>query len=248
MTLKSFINALSDDHYSLPMYQKIKEYILEKIGKGEWLANQKLPSENEISAELGISRMTVNRAFKELTEEGYLFREKGAGTFVAEPFQLIPFFELIPISQELAIEGNPFSSTILQLGKVSDPKLILEQYFSVENVESSDIFYSEIIYNNALSPIQYEKRYVLASFAPKYLKQTFDKDCALTYLQALSPILSQKHTLEAIIPNSLVQERLQLVQGEACFKVTEELLIREQIISYSEQFYAASRYKFHSKI
>ena len=117
MTLKSFINALSDEHHSLPMYQKIKEYILEKIGKGEWLVNQKLPSENEISAELGISRMTVNRAFKELKEEGYLFSEKGAGTFVAEPFQLIPFFELIPISQELAIEGNLFSSTILQLGK-----------------------------------------------------------------------------------------------------------------------------------
>ncbi len=248
MTLKSFIHTLSNEHHSLPMYQKIKEYILEKIAKGEWQANHKLPSENEISAELNISRMTVNRAFKELTEEGYLFREKGAGTFVAEPFQLLPFFELMPISQELAIEGNPFSSTILQLMKVTDPQSVLEQYFSVENGQSADIFHSEMIYYNGQSPIQYERRYVLASFAPEYLKQSFSDACSLTYLQSLSSILSQKHMLEAVIPDSFLQKSLQLESGEACFKVTERLSIREQIISYAEQFYAASRYKFHSSI
>lgn len=136
MTVKSFSNILSTHDHSLPMYQKIKEHILEKIAKGEWRANQKLPSENEISAELNISRMTVNRAFKELTEEGYLFREKGAGTFVAEPFQLIPFFELMPISKELAIEGNPFSSQVLRLEKAQDPQKICERYFESRDNES----------------------------------------------------------------------------------------------------------------
>lgn len=246
MTVKSFSNILSTHDHSLPMYQKIKEHILEKIAKGEWRANQKLPSENEISAELNISRMTVNRAFKELTEEGYLFREKGAGTFVAEPFQLIPFFELMPISKELAIEGNPFSSQVLRLEKAQDPQKICERYF--ESRDNESLFFSEILYKNEKTPLQYEKRYVLTTFAPHYLTHAFHKECSTVYLQTLSPILSQKHTLEAIIPDKPLSQLLEIPNTEACFKVVEILLIRGKVISYAEQFYPASRYKFHSKI
>ena len=245
MTIKSFTTILTSDNYSLPMYQKIKEHILEKIGKGDWKPNQKLPSENEIAAILNISRMTVNRAFKELTEEGYLFREKGAGTFVATPFQMVPFFELIPISQEIAAEGYRFSSKIIGTQKIDDINDIAE--FKAKNCKNS-VFYREIIYFNENSPVQYETRYVCESFAPLYLAESFQKDCTTAYLQKLSPTLSQKHTLEAVIPDEHIRHLLDIGNNEACFKVVERLQIQNKIVSYAVQYYPASRYKFHSKI
>lgn len=249
MTIDSFREVLTADNASLPMYQRIKEHILDKIARGAWSPNQKLPSENEISAILGVSRMTVNRAFKELSEEGYLFREKGAGTFVAEPFQLTPFFELMPISQEVAIEGDDFSTEILKMEAVSLSlqTQILQDYFNVDSGESA-LFYSEMIYFSNGAPIQYEKRYVLVSFAGQYLKKTFKSACSTTYLQTLSPTLSQKHTLEAIIPDEDLCNILRLDSPEACFKVTEKLLIQKEVVSWAEQYYPASRYRFHSKI
>lgn len=246
MTIKSFTNILTLSNDSSPMYQKIKEHILEKIAEGEWLPNQKLPSENEISAILNISRMTVNRAFKELTEEGYLFREKGAGTFVAMPFQLTPFFELMPISQEVALEGRKFSSQIIQLIALKKQEKLVD--LGIQNWVNEKILYSEILYFNESYPIQYEKRYVLASFAPNYLKESFMKDCSTTYLQTLSSILTQKHTLEAMIPDQNLSDILQMNPSEACFKVQERLQIRGNIVSYAEQYYPASRYRFHSKV
>ena len=267
MTVKSFLTILTNNHdsdYSAqPMYQKIKEHILEKIADREWLANQKLPSENEIAGELGISRMTVNRAFKELTEEGYLFREKGAGTFVAEPVPLIPFFELLPISEELAIEGNPYHCQILQLNSLqylqtlADEKSELishqleDQILQNEEIEQfliSPAWYSEVLYGNSQAPIQLEQRYVLESFAPKYLKQSFSKDCTMIYLQQLSPILTKKHILTAIIPDEKLQNFLKLGNGEACFKIMESLYLKHQLVSYAEQYYPASRYQFHSNV
>lgn len=246
MTLQSFIKISTSDGRSLPIYQQIKEYILEKIATGEWRPNYKIPSENEISEAINVSRMTVNRAFKELTEEGYLFREKGAGTFVAEPFQLMPFFELLPISQEIAIEGDQFSAEIIKMCEVLADKETLKTYFGIDIQEPC--FYSEICYFSNGQPIQYEQRYVLASFAPNYLKETFESFCSATYLQKLSPILSQRHILEAIIPDTDLRAILDMRVDEAGFKVTEKLKISHKIVSYSKQFYPASRYKFHSKI
>jgi GntR family transcriptional regulator len=46
---------------------------------------QAIPSERQLSADLGVSRLTVRAALDELVREGYLLRRRGAGTFVSEP-------------------------------------------------------------------------------------------------------------------------------------------------------------------
>ncbi len=68
---------------TVPMYVKIKEDIRLKVKQGIYKKDMRLPSENMLSAELGVSRMTVRRALDELTREGVLYRTRGSGTFVA---------------------------------------------------------------------------------------------------------------------------------------------------------------------
>ena len=66
----------------IPIYLQIKSYILDKIKSGEYLAGAKIPTERELSAELGVSRNTVSAAYKELLLEGVLEAQQGRGTFV----------------------------------------------------------------------------------------------------------------------------------------------------------------------
>lgn len=249
-SFQEFQHSLERDDRSLPLYQKIKEFILEKIAIREWLPHQKLPSENEISAILNVSRMTVNRAFKELTEEGYLFREKGSGTFVAEPFQLTPFFELFPISQEIAIEGNQYGVLILERKRLAYNEVPFASLFQLSKEEAAEFpfLYSEILYLSNGIPIQYEIRTLLAAFAPRYEEEHFTHHCSSAYLLNLVPALSQKHRLEAMIPSPELKKILSIGGEEACFKVIEKLQIQGKLRSYAEQFYPASRYQFHSKI
>lgn len=63
------------------LYEKIRDYLLEKIEGGK--PGEKLPSENELCKQFGVSRITVQRAIKDLLEEKIIFRRKGKGTFVA---------------------------------------------------------------------------------------------------------------------------------------------------------------------
>ncbi|TIP32090.1 MAG: GntR family transcriptional regulator, partial [Mesorhizobium sp.] len=71
------MSALPDT--ASPLYEKVKEYILTNIGTGKWSKDRKLPSENEFVAALGVSRMTVHRALRELTSAGFLIRLQGVG-------------------------------------------------------------------------------------------------------------------------------------------------------------------------
>ena len=57
---------------TLPIYQRIKNTIQSKIQKGEWPPGTKIPSENQLAADLNVSRMTINRPFSELSAEGVL--------------------------------------------------------------------------------------------------------------------------------------------------------------------------------
>ncbi|WP_215777568.1 MULTISPECIES: GntR family transcriptional regulator [unclassified Paludibacterium] len=68
----------------LPLYAQIKSVLIRRIGEGEWQANQALPSEWELAAQLDVSQGTVRKALGELVAQGILYRRQGRGTFVAD--------------------------------------------------------------------------------------------------------------------------------------------------------------------
>ena len=68
----------------VPIYLQVKAYILDKIKTGYYKTGDKLPTERQLSEDLGISRNTVSAAYKELLLEGALEARQGRGTFVRE--------------------------------------------------------------------------------------------------------------------------------------------------------------------
>lgn len=62
-----------------PFYEKVKQTISEKIATGVWRPHDRIPSEADLVAQFGFSRMTINRALRELTDEGLLVRLQGSG-------------------------------------------------------------------------------------------------------------------------------------------------------------------------
>ena len=67
-----------------PAYLQVKTFIQQHISSGEWRPGDPVPSEATLMQQFGISRMTVNRALRELTASGLVTRVQGSGTFVAE--------------------------------------------------------------------------------------------------------------------------------------------------------------------
>ena len=67
-----------------PMYLQIMEQIRARIAAGDWPAGQELPSIRTLAAALGVSVITIKRAYQELESEGVIVTRHGKGSFVAE--------------------------------------------------------------------------------------------------------------------------------------------------------------------
>ncbi len=69
----------------IPLYIQIRKSLHDDIVNQVLLPGQKLPSEDELAARFGVSRMTVRQGIADLIDEGLLYRRHGVGTFVAQP-------------------------------------------------------------------------------------------------------------------------------------------------------------------
>jgi DNA-binding GntR family transcriptional regulator len=67
------------------VYVLIANDIAGQIERGELVADQRLPSENELAQHYGAARMTVRRAVRELRERGLVTVVSGKGTYVVPP-------------------------------------------------------------------------------------------------------------------------------------------------------------------
>lgn len=66
-----------------PLYAQVKQRLMTRITEGTLSEGDFLPAEPELCEEMGVSRITLRRAVKELCDEGYLIRQQGRGTVVA---------------------------------------------------------------------------------------------------------------------------------------------------------------------
>lgn len=67
------------------LHEQAAEYIRTRIQNGTYPVGAQIPTENELTELLGISRPTLRLALERLTQEGLLMRVKGKGTFVRQP-------------------------------------------------------------------------------------------------------------------------------------------------------------------
>ena len=100
---------------AVPYYQQVKEEIKALIASGGLKPGDMLPTEFNLSRQLGISRLVVNRAFRELVSEGVLFRKQARGTFVATPVKrnYMVTGPLFSMTENLSMEALEPSNQIL---------------------------------------------------------------------------------------------------------------------------------------
>lgn len=65
------------------MYQQIMEQIKQRIAVGDWTAGQAIPSIRQLAVDIGVSVITVNRAYLDLERDGVIVMRQGKGCFVS---------------------------------------------------------------------------------------------------------------------------------------------------------------------
>lgn len=109
------MNITVDKASAVPYYHQIKEAVRCLISEGQLKPGDMLPSEFHLSEQLGISRLVVHRAFRELVTEGILIRRRAVGTFISPPAQrgYTVVGPLFSVSESLARDGLSPQNRIL---------------------------------------------------------------------------------------------------------------------------------------
>jgi len=67
-----------------PLYLAVQEDLFDRIYRGEFKSGDPIPTEEQLGAHYGVSRITVRRALDELSRRGVIVRQQGVGTFVKD--------------------------------------------------------------------------------------------------------------------------------------------------------------------
>lgn len=224
----------------MPLYARIKQTIGEKIYSGYWQPNDRIPSEAELVQQFGFSRMTINRALRELTAEGLLVRLQGVGTFVAEPKGQSALFKIHNIADEIQARHHRHHCVVIEL---IERKANLEQATVFNIRQGQPVFHSLIVHYDNGVPLQIEDRYVNAIAVPGYLAQDFSTMTPYAYLSMIAPLTEGEHIVEAVLANSSECQLLNIESHQPCLLIHRRTWSMDQTISSARLLFPGFRHR-----
>jgi GntR family histidine utilization transcriptional repressor len=223
-----------------PLYQKVKRHMIDSIMCGEWKIGERVSSENELVKEFGISRMTANRALRELAADGLLIRVAGVGTFVADRRSQSHPLQIRDIAEEIKGRGNAHSAKVI---KIFEIEANYEYAMRLCINFGSKIFYSLIVNYENSDPIQVEERYINPVAAPDYITQDFNKMTTYEYMMSATPLDKVEHIVEAITPPGDVAHYLQIGPTDPCLLIRRRTWTGSRVAGAANLYHAGVRYK-----
>jgi GntR family transcriptional regulator, histidine utilization repressor len=224
-----------------PAFQRIKTFVLEKIESGAWAEGTAIPAEEALAKTFSVSRMTVNRALRELSDEQVLRRVQGSGTFVAPRKVQAMLLEIHNIADEVAARGHVHRSELQKLERCKADEALATE-FAVPLLYG--LFHSVVVHFENDLPIQVEDRYVNPALAPDYLSYDLQGHTANEYLTRVAPLQAVRFTLEATMPTVGISALLAMPSGEPCLVLKRQTTSQGQVASYATLWHPASRYQF----
>lgn len=197
----------------IPYHYQLRELLRDEITSGRWEVGERLPSEREICETFQLSRTTVREALDALVNEGLLRREKGRGTFVAEP-KIMEHWLGVPDSFTDAMEqqGYHVETKVLNIGvitaqykvrqelrlKSNEPVIVLDRLRSIIN-----------------EPILVVTSYLPERLCPELVHEDFTKNSLYQLLREKYHlnIARAKRCMEAVAANELEANLLHIKVG-----------------------------------
>ncbi len=225
----------------LPAYEQVKAWVRRHIVGGEWKPGDPVPSEAALSQRFGVSRMTVNRALRELAAEGLVTRVQGSGTRVAELHRISSRLTIRDIHEEVAERGHEHTTRVLHAGK-EKARPELAQSLGLRNGVVA--FHTILVHYESGVPIQYEDRYVNPAAAPHYLETDFTRTSPTLHLLQHAPLTEASYSIEACLPTAGEARELRIRRNEPCLVMMRRTVSGGNVASVARLVYPGTRYSF----
>ena len=229
---------------TLALYEQVKEFITRKIQDGSWPAGHRLPSEHDLVTQFGISRMTANRALRDLVEQGRIVRQAGVGSFVAENKPQSTLLQIANIASEIRTRGHSYGYTLLNAERIA-ASTDVAAWLGLRAGES--VFHSLCLHLENGVPVQLEDRFVNPSAVPDFLAQDLSGTPPSEYLVRHVPFDEIEHLVDAVLPSPEQAHQLSMPATEPCLLLTRRTWTRQVPVTWVRCLHPSSRYRLGSR-
>mmetsp|Transcript_8417 Transcript_8417/g.20632 ORF Transcript_8417/g.20632 Transcript_8417/m.20632 type:complete len:243 (-) Transcript_8417:198-926(-) len=223
-----------------PQYLKVKNHLREGIAGGHWVAGDLLPSEGALVAQFEVSRMTVNRALRELVQEGLIERVQGVGSFVAQLHRISSTLNVRDVHDEIVDRGGVHESIVHALTR---GKATPQQAAELGLKRGAPVFLSLITHLENGVAIQCEERAVNPACASDYLGQDFSRVTHTHYLLEVAPLSEARYMIEAALPGEVEARLLGISRREPCLVVKRITYSRGVAVTAVKLTHPGARYQ-----
>ena len=198
-------------------YARVKRFLKEGLAGERWPPGALMPSEAELVAQFGVSRVTVTRALRELQSEGLVDRLQGVGTFAAHLVRVSATLSIRDLHEEITARGHHHHAEV-HVAKRERATIDLAARFRL--AIGAPIFHTLIVHFENDVPLQCEDRYVNPDCAPDYLSVDFTQITPTQYLLQVAPLWEAQYSIEASTPSAREARLLKIAPTEPCLVIT----------------------------
>ena len=156
--------SLGDAAPARAPYAKVKEFLKKGLASGHWAPGALMPSESELVAQFGVSRMTVTRALRELQSEGLVTRVQGLGTYAAHLVRVSSTLTIRDLHEEITERGHQHHA-VVHLAREERTTATLATQMGL--VVGAPVYHTLIVHFENNVALQCEDRYVNPVCAPE---------------------------------------------------------------------------------
>ena len=221
-------------------FARVKQHLKDGLAQGLWPPGTPMPSEAELVAHFGVSRMTVNRAMRELQAEGLVLRTQGVGTFAAPLHRVSSTLTIRDLHEEITARGHRHDAVVHLQQAEPAPEALAAQ---LGVAPGARVFHTLIVHLEDGVPLQCEDRYVNPACAPGYLEADFTRTTPTQYLFTHTQLWRAQYTIESSRPTRQEARLLGIGPAAPCLVVVRRTFTRDAVITLGRLVHPGSRYQ-----
>jgi GntR family transcriptional regulator len=234
-----------DRQSSVPIFTQVKSTIAEAVSSGELQPHRRIPSERELAAMFGVSRMTIRQALLELINEGSLYTRSGKGTYVAERKIAQPLQRLTSFTQDMAARGMRPSSRLLGADLLPAP---IELAHALSIPAGSELVRIRRLRLADGQPLAIETSHLPHARCPGILDHDLQQHSLYELLRDRYDLelASAKQTIEAALPDEEERQLLDLPPGVPVLRIHRFTANRDGLVcEFVQSAYRGDRYQLN---
>ncbi|HEU4792029.1 MAG TPA: GntR family transcriptional regulator, partial [Nitrolancea sp.] len=231
-----------------PLYQQLADTLRRDIAEGSYRVGERIPSEEALCEQFGVSRITVRAAIDLLADAGLLRRRQGKGTFVSAPPIEQELVQLNDFEEDMTAAGLRPTSRIIHLGEEPAPAAVAQE---LDLAQGSPIVRLDRLRLGDDSPVAFDRTYLPLRFGRLLDRERLPDQTIYYQLRTLYgiPVVTGTFVIEAGLASA---EMASLLGTE---RHSPLLIIRRtsyteprQPVYYQERSYPADRVRYRLEL